>query len=50
LRSCICGLGIDNFPIILSGASKLVTLRYAAEYITQLPDAERGLPHACAMG
>jgi hypothetical protein len=27
-----------------------VTLRDAAEYITQLPDAEHGLQHACAKG
>jgi len=31
-------------PIILPGRKPLVTLRDAAQYITQLPEAERELP------
>jgi hypothetical protein len=36
--------------IELPNGRKLIALRDAAEYISALPDAEHGLPHACAMG
>jgi hypothetical protein len=37
-------------PIKLPGRKPLVTLRDAAEYITELSEPEHALPHACAMG
>ena len=36
--------------IELPNGRKLIALRDAAEYISALPDAEHGLPRACAMG
>jgi hypothetical protein len=46
----VCGVTLVSWdqeffdPIILPGRKPLVTLRDAAQYITQLPEAERELP------
>ncbi len=46
----MCGVTLVSWdqeffdPIILPGRKPLVTLRDAAQYITQLPEAERELP------